>query len=154
MLVHEQEDELHLLKAVPDGWLAEGQEIRLERLPTYFGEIGLTVRGTGRGVQVRLAKPAREAPRRIILHLPANLPLETGIEGVTVVARHPQSGGWDFSAVIEKYRVPRASTGGPAVEREGRSSRQALNSEARSFSGVAVNRPRKPFRSPVSRRRR
>ena len=62
MLVHEQGDELHLLKAVPDGWLAEGQEIRLERLPTYFGEIGLTIRGTGRGVQVRLDKPARDRP--------------------------------------------------------------------------------------------
>ena len=32
MLVHEQGDELHLLAAVPDGWLDEGQTIRVLRL--------------------------------------------------------------------------------------------------------------------------
>ncbi len=39
MLVHESGDELHLLAAVPDGWLAEGQQIRIERAPTHFGAV-------------------------------------------------------------------------------------------------------------------
>ncbi len=46
MLVHEEGDELHLLSAVPDWWLDPGQEIRVERLPTWFGELNLVVRGT------------------------------------------------------------------------------------------------------------
>ena len=104
MLVHEQGDELHLLKAAPDGWLDEGREIRIERLPTHFGEMGMTVRGTARGVRVKLTKPTRLAPARIILHLPANRPLDKPVEGVTVIARDPQSVKWDFGTVIERYR--------------------------------------------------
>ena len=52
MLVHERGDELHLLAAVPDGWLADGQTIRVRRAPTHFGELSLTVRGAAGGVQV------------------------------------------------------------------------------------------------------
>ena len=33
MLVHEAGDELHLLTAVPDWWLGDGREIRVERRP-------------------------------------------------------------------------------------------------------------------------
>jgi hypothetical protein len=39
MLVDEQGDELHLLPAVPDGWLDEGRTITVQRLPTHFGEL-------------------------------------------------------------------------------------------------------------------
>ncbi len=35
MLIHEAGDELYLLRAVPDWWLDDGQEIRVERAPTH-----------------------------------------------------------------------------------------------------------------------
>jgi len=37
----------------------------------------LTIRGTVGGVQVKLDKPTRQTPSRIVLHLPENRPLET-----------------------------------------------------------------------------
>ena len=95
---------MHLLKAVPDWWLSAGQEIRIENLPTYFGTIGLTIRGTATGVRVKLNKPLRRPPSKIVLHLPANRPLETALDGVTTVTRKPQSVRWDFPTVIEHYR--------------------------------------------------
>ncbi|MCX6927021.1 MAG: discoidin domain-containing protein, partial [Verrucomicrobia bacterium] len=104
MLVHEQGDELHLLGAVPDWWLGPGQEIRIERLPTYFGEMGLTIHGTASGVQVDLIRPTRQPPSKIVLHLPANRSLATPLAGVTVAARDPQSVKWDFPTVIARYK--------------------------------------------------
>ncbi|MBI5385247.1 MAG: discoidin domain-containing protein [Verrucomicrobia bacterium] len=104
MLVHEEGDELHLLKAVPDWWLANGQEIRIEKLPTHFGMMGLTVRGTTRGVQVKLDKPTRQKPARMVLHLPENRPLEDTLDGVAVVTRTAQTMKWDFDTVIERYQ--------------------------------------------------
>jgi hypothetical protein len=103
MLVHEAGSELHLLNAVPDWWLDEGKEIRVDRLPTHFGELDLLVRGAARGVQVKLKKPARQLPSRIVLHLPTNRPLETALDGITLVTRNPQSRKWDFDTVIEQY---------------------------------------------------
>ena len=104
MLVHEQDNELHLLKAVPDWWLGDGREIRIERLPTHFGTMGLTIRGTARGVQVKLDEPTRQKPARTVLHLPAGRPLEKPISGVTVVTRNAQSVRWDFDTVIARYK--------------------------------------------------
>jgi len=104
MLVHEQGNQLHLLKAVPDWWLGPGQEIRVERLPTYFGTMNLTIRGTAEGVQVKLDKPVRQPAARIVLHLPTSRPLVAPLDGVAVVTRKPQAVKWDFPAVIERYR--------------------------------------------------
>jgi hypothetical protein len=43
LLVMEQEDTLHLLPAVPRGWLKGPAPIRLERLPTHFGALSLRI---------------------------------------------------------------------------------------------------------------
>jgi hypothetical protein len=107
MLVHEQGDELHLLKAVPDWWLEEGKEIRVARLPTHFGEIGLRVRGTARGLDLELTKPVRQAPSKIVLHLPSSRPLATPLDGVTVVTRTAQPVKWDFETVVGRYLAGR-----------------------------------------------
>ena len=74
MLVHEAGDELHLLRAVPDWWLAEGREIRCERLPTHFGPMNLLVQGRKHGVEITLNPPKRNPPKRIVLHLPQSRP--------------------------------------------------------------------------------
>ncbi len=108
MLVHEEGDELHLLKAVPDWWLGEGQEIRVERAPTHFGEVNLVVRGTKQGVQVELDPPKRNPPKRIVLTLPKTRPLVGTLDEVEVVQRGIQKTRWDFPTVVDAYK--KAST--------------------------------------------
>ncbi len=104
MLAHEDGDELHLLAAVPDWWLADGNQIRVERLPTHFGSIDLLVRGSARGVQVEMTGPTRETPQRIVLHLPESRPLLNQVTGVSVERRPNQKTRWDFPTIVEKYR--------------------------------------------------
>jgi hypothetical protein len=104
MLLHEQNDELHLLSAVPDGWLADGQEMRVERAPTHFGPMSLRVRGMKNGVGITLDPPKREPPKKIVLHLPQSRPLAAALSGVQVVLRPEQKQRWDFPMVVDLYR--------------------------------------------------
>ena len=105
MLVHEWGDELHLLSAVPDWWLGDGKEIRVERAPTHFGVLSLTVRGKAEGVAIDFEPPKRTAPARIVLHLPKSRPLVGRLPDVEVVARSDQKQRWDFPTIVETYRV-------------------------------------------------
>lgn len=104
MLVDERGDELHLLAAVPDGWLAKGQSIQIQRAPTHFGEIGLTVTGVANGVTVQLTPPQRQKPKRIVLYLPSSRPLTGTLGGVDLTVRSDQKKQWDFQAVVDLYR--------------------------------------------------
>ena len=104
MLIHESGDELHLLRAVPDWWLGEGREIRIERAPTHFGEMSLLVRGTTQGVEIKLDPPKRSPPKKIILRLPRSRPLIETVEGVEVVIRPDQKKRWDFPTVVDLYQ--------------------------------------------------
>jgi hypothetical protein len=103
MLVHEKGDELHLLAAVPDWWLGDGQTIRVEDAPTHFGRMSFSVAGKPEGVEVKLTKPAREAPKRIVLHLPKSRPLVSAVPGVEVVVRPDQKTRWDFPTIVKMY---------------------------------------------------
>jgi hypothetical protein len=103
-LIHERGDELHLLMAIPDWWLAEGKEIRVERAPTHFGLVSLRVAGVERGVEVEFDPPDRQRPKRIILHLPKSRQLVKSVEGIEVVARSDQTKRWDFPTVVRTYR--------------------------------------------------
>ena len=103
MLVHEAEDELHLLSAVPDWWLGDGKEIHIKRLPTHFGTMNLTIRGMEQGVAVELDPPKRNPPRRIVLTLPEPRPLIGELENVQLVTRSEQTKRWDFPTVVELY---------------------------------------------------
>lgn len=103
MLVHEEGDELHLLKADPDWWLGPGQKIRVERLPTHFGNIDLLIKGTTNGVEVSLKGPDRNKRAKIIIHLPENRPLVNNPKGITVQKRKPQKAKWDFETIVNKY---------------------------------------------------
>lgn len=109
MLVHETarppepKGELHLLAAVPDPWLAEGAEIRVERAPTHFGGIGLRVVGEKEGVRIVLDRPVERPPERIVLHLPSDRRLLTPLAGVEVGYREPQRKRWDWPTVVGLY---------------------------------------------------
>lgn len=108
MLVHEQGDDLHLLTAVPDGWLAEGKEIRVERAPTHFGVVSMTARGTAAGVEIKLDRPTRRPPARIVLHLPKSRPLVGRLDGVEVRLRDNQRTRWDWPTVVGLYEKDHA----------------------------------------------
>jgi hypothetical protein len=110
MLVHEQGDVLHLLAAVPDWWLGADQTIRVENAPTHFGPMSLLVHGTPSGVEVKLTKPVRNPPKRIVLHLPASRPLAGTLSEVEVVVRPDQKTRWDFPTVVKKYEAETAAT--------------------------------------------
>jgi hypothetical protein len=103
MLIDEIGDELHLLPAVPDWWLGEGKEIRLESAPTHFGMVSLVVRGTASGIRVEFKPPQREQPKKIILHLPHSRPLAEKLKGVKVIYRPDQKKRWDFESVVRLY---------------------------------------------------
>ncbi len=90
MLVHERGEELHLLPAVPDGWLADGNEIRIDRAPTHFGVLSLRVRGRADGVDIEFDPPARQAPGRIVLHVPESRQPRAAPAGIQVVTRPDQ----------------------------------------------------------------
>lgn len=105
MLLHEQGDELHLLPAIPDGWLDNGKEIRVERAETHFGTMSFHLRGTAQGVQCTLEPPQRTQPKRIILHLPRSRPLEQACDGVEVLLRENQSVRLDFPGILARYRA-------------------------------------------------
>jgi hypothetical protein len=103
-LVHEQGNELHLLLGTPDRWLEPGKEIRIERAPTHFGVMGLRLRGTGKGVEMKLDPPRRQPPQRIVLHLSASRPVIKVPKGVEAVYRPDEARRWDFPSVIEAYQ--------------------------------------------------
>jgi len=109
MLVHEAGDELHLLRAVPDWWLGEGEEIRVLRAPTHLGKMNLVVTGKKDGVDVTLDLPERNPPKKVFLTLPKSSPLIGSLEAVEVIERENQKKRWDFPTVVAAYRKMRAN---------------------------------------------
>jgi hypothetical protein len=103
-LIHERGNELHLLAGVPDWWLEAGREIRVADAPTHFGPLSLRVRGTAKGVEVKLDLPRRSPPSRVNLHLPESRALSNSQRGVVVARRPDDRKRWDFPTVVEHYR--------------------------------------------------
>ena len=104
MLIHEHGNELFLLSAVPDWWLDDGEEIRIEHAPTHFGEMNLILRGMEKGVQIDFDPPDRDKPKRIVLYLPESRPLINPAEGIDVIYRLDQKQRWDFDTVVKLYQ--------------------------------------------------
>jgi len=67
-----KEGELHLLRLVPRAWLQAKQETKFENLPTEFGPVSLKVRLSrdGKTLTVTFKPEFRQAPARIVLHVP------------------------------------------------------------------------------------
>jgi len=89
MLIHERDDgTLLLLQATPRPWLADGQQIAVERAPTHYGELSLTVESQANSgtVTTRIEMPQRRPVPRLIVRL--RHPDAKPIQSVTVNARN------------------------------------------------------------------
>ena len=64
--------ELHLLRLCPLAWISPSEETVFEQMPTRFGKVSLSFRGTeSRGsLVVKLAVQFNENPQRVTLHIP------------------------------------------------------------------------------------
>jgi hypothetical protein len=71
MMVREEGDTLHLLSAVSPEWIAKGKAIRVERAPSYFGQVDFALEMPEVGSAVlHLHTSFQTPPHKLILHLP------------------------------------------------------------------------------------
>ena len=104
MLIHEEGNELHLLRGVPDAWLGPGKTVRVERAPTHFGPLSIETRGDERGVAVKVELGRTRAPAKVFLHLPKSREAVGVPPGVEVIRRPDQKVSWSFDVVAKLYR--------------------------------------------------
>lgn len=91
-----------MAQATPRAWLRDGQEIELERVPTYYGEISATIEsraGSGK-IRADIRMPARKRPSAVLVRF--RHPDGRRMRAVTVNGRATK----DFDAAAEWVRVP------------------------------------------------
>ncbi|MBI3945419.1 MAG: hypothetical protein HY321_05845 [Armatimonadetes bacterium] len=71
MLVREEGDTLLIGQATPRPWLEDGEEVRVERAPTLFGETSFTIasHAAEKRITVTIDPPVRRPPAKIIVRL-------------------------------------------------------------------------------------
>jgi hypothetical protein len=64
MFIFDELDDLYLGKAIPRYWLMDGQEIKIERAQTHFGEMGLTLKSNAKSgsIEMTIDPPTRNLP--------------------------------------------------------------------------------------------
>ena len=67
-----------LLKGVPHAWLEPGKQIRVTRLPTYFGDISMQVTGETSGLDITIDPPASTCRLRLHVRRPVTRALLNG----------------------------------------------------------------------------
>jgi len=82
MLIRELDDgSLLLLQATPRKWLADGQQIVVERAPTYYGEVSLTVdsHAASGSLTATIEMPKRTPMKRLIVRFrhPESKPMQS-----------------------------------------------------------------------------
>jgi hypothetical protein len=80
MLVREQGNDLHLLSAVSPEWVRNGEQIRVLRAATDFGEVNYTINFSSQTTtDVRFDNHWTSQPGRILLHVPWFMKLHSAI---------------------------------------------------------------------------
>src|SRR5262249_36494928 len=72
MLVHERDDNtLLLLQATPRAWLEDGKRIQVERAPTYYGNLSVSVESRANSGEIRatIGTPGRKQPEALLVRL-------------------------------------------------------------------------------------
>lgn len=70
MIVREAGRELHLLPAVPAGWLEPDRKVVIAGAPTWFGRVSVEASAVKDQVSVKVVPPDRARPDRVVVHLP------------------------------------------------------------------------------------
>ena len=71
MLVREQGQDLHLLSAISPAWVKTGSDILVDRAPTNFGVVALSLKSlSATHAELNFHGSFFDPPQRIILHLP------------------------------------------------------------------------------------
>jgi Glycosyl-hydrolase family 116, catalytic region len=70
MLVREYKTELHLFSAVSPEWLGAGKSIDVKEEPTNFGPVSASMRLANGALTFNLSNQFRNAPAKIVLHIP------------------------------------------------------------------------------------
>ena len=69
LLILERGDELHLLEALPQAWTKPGGRIRIEKMPTSFGNIDLNCAFEETQARINLRFAKRSTEGKLVLHL-------------------------------------------------------------------------------------
>ncbi|MFV0346682.1 MAG: FN3 associated domain-containing protein [Bacteroidales bacterium] len=77
MLVREEGDDIHLLSAVSPQWIREGEKIKVENAPTYFGNISYILKTEKNNFTVDLDAHGNDDLGKIYFHIPWFLEVET-----------------------------------------------------------------------------
>ena len=103
LIVREREDDSLILgQATPRAWLADGRRIRVERAPTYFGQVNLLLesRAAAGSITATLDWTPRRRPTTLLVRLrhPDRAPLRS-----VAVNGQPWN---DFARDLEWVRIP------------------------------------------------
>jgi hypothetical protein len=103
MLIHELDDDtLLLLQGTPRKWLEDGKRIEVERAPTYYGELSMSVESKAGSSQLsaQIKMPNRRSPKQLVVRF--RHPQDKPMQSVTVNGRK-----WDnFNAQKEWVVIP------------------------------------------------
>jgi hypothetical protein len=95
MLVRECDDDtLFLAQATPRAWLADGRKIEVERAPTYFGDLSMTIESHANSGRLRadVQMPTRKTPKALVVRFrhPSRAPMRSvTVNGRTLERRSP-----------------------------------------------------------------
>jgi hypothetical protein len=73
MLLREDGCDLHLASAVPTHWLAPGETVAFEDMPTTFGRAGFRLLAERECLRVQIDAPAGGSLRRVVFHTPPSI---------------------------------------------------------------------------------
>lgn len=100
LLVREDGDALWLASGTPRRWLAPGEKIELQNVPTDFGPVSYRMEATGSGVEARVELPTRNKVGTAWLVVRAP-------EGKKIRSVEIDGKPWrDFDAAAERIRLP------------------------------------------------
>jgi hypothetical protein len=125
MMVREDGRQVHLLSVMSPDWMGAGKEIRVERAPTEFGEVGFTLtQPDDHSARITLNMRWREKPDSVVLHLPWFADVSavwvdgkpvTQVNGIVQIpadakevrltwTRRTDAPNWSYNRAVESYK--------------------------------------------------
>ena len=92
MIVREAGRELHLLSAVPAGWLEPGRKVSIAGAPTRLGRVSVEAAAEKDQINIKVIPPDRQRPDRIVVHLPLGLAVAAAVVDESVKLSRGRAG--------------------------------------------------------------